>query len=76
MEITTEDKKSPETQDKEVLLARERRKIAEMIGVVAIIVGACGFGVLFSEPTWPVSIAVIGVFIMIAFIGSVMLKRD
>ncbi len=71
----SDDNKSPETQDKEVLLARERRKIAEMIGVIAIIAAVGGFMVLFTEPTWPVTVGVIGVFIMIAFIGSVMLKR-
>jgi fatty acid desaturase len=71
-----DDEKSSETQDKEVLLARERRKIAEMIGVVAIIVAACGFGALFMQPTWPVAVGVFGVFWMVASIASKMLKRD
>lgn len=64
--------KSPETQDKEILIAKERRKVVEMVGVVAIF----GMVVLWLDPTWPGAIGVVGILIAIAYISSKMLKKD
>ena len=75
IEIRLGNEQSPETQDKDLLLAKERRKAAEAVCWSAFFCVLVLGLVLVNVPTWPVAVGVVGIAIALTIIMGIILLR-
>ena len=67
---------SQETLDKDVLIARERRKTAEAVGWTVFFCVLVMAITLANTPTWPVAVGVVGIAIAITIVCSIILLKQ